>query len=240
VARYYLALADGQAGDLQKAIDGWQALAADIPQDSPMREAIARHVAEAAAAGHTPIPPLPPGMPSVDAPQDQAAAEAAPGPSGEQMAAAGAMPAAARDEMIRAMVAQLASRLHNQPDDVDGWLRLGRAYAVLGESDQAADALQRAVGLRPNDAAIALQAFQAMVSSLSADAALPPTAVTLLRTIDRLAPDQPEALWYLGSDALRNARADDARRYWTKLLGELPPGSAEAARVKEALGSLPR
>ena len=41
VARYYLALGDEQAGEEQRAIDRWTALAADIPDDSPMRKSIA-------------------------------------------------------------------------------------------------------------------------------------------------------------------------------------------------------
>jgi cytochrome c-type biogenesis protein CcmH len=36
--------------------------------------------------------------------------------------------------MIRGMVAGLAARLDANPDDPDGWVRLVRAYAVLGET----------------------------------------------------------------------------------------------------------
>jgi cytochrome c-type biogenesis protein CcmH len=43
-----------------------------------------------------------------------------------------------------AMVAQLASRLDANPNDLEGWLRLIRAYSVLGEKDKAEAALTRA------------------------------------------------------------------------------------------------
>ena len=39
--------------------------------------------------------------------------------------------------MIRAMVERLATRLHENGSDVDGWLRLMRAYMVLGDRDKA-------------------------------------------------------------------------------------------------------
>lgn len=52
----------------------------------------------------------------------------------------------------RAMVAQLASRLDASPNDLGGWLRLIRAYSVLGEQDKAAAALDRARNLFVNDA----------------------------------------------------------------------------------------
>ena len=52
-----------------------------------------------------------------------------------------------RMAMIRSMVAGLAERLESEPDDLDGWLRLSRAYLVLDERDKAAAAVSRAEGL---------------------------------------------------------------------------------------------
>ncbi len=52
----------------------------------------------------------------------------------------------------QAMVAQLASRLDTNPNDLDGWLRLIRAYSVLGESEKAGAALNRARTVFANDA----------------------------------------------------------------------------------------
>lgn len=44
----------------------------------------------------------------------------------------------------RAMVAQLAARLKADPQDAVGWVRLMRAYVVLGETDKAKEALATA------------------------------------------------------------------------------------------------
>jgi len=44
----------------------------------------------------------------------------------------------------RQMVASLAARLKDNPEDAQGWLRLIRAYTVLGETDKAKDALATA------------------------------------------------------------------------------------------------
>lgn len=52
----------------------------------------------------------------------------------------------------QAMVAQLASRLDANPNDLEGWLRLIRAYSVLGETEKAAAALTRARTLFANQA----------------------------------------------------------------------------------------
>ena len=53
--------------------------------------------------------------------------------------------------IILAMVDKLASRLESQPDDVEGWARLGRSYMVLNQPDKAKDAYARAVKLKPDD-----------------------------------------------------------------------------------------
>jgi cytochrome c-type biogenesis protein CcmH len=70
------------------------------------------------------------------------------------VAAAKGMKDDQRAEMIRGMVARLADRLHANGDDVDGWLRLVRAYIVLGDRDKAkgaADDARRALTSRPDD-----------------------------------------------------------------------------------------
>jgi cytochrome c-type biogenesis protein CcmH len=42
-----------------------------------------------------------------------------------------------RNAMIRSMVERLATRLKQNGDDVEGWLRLVRAYLVMGDRDKA-------------------------------------------------------------------------------------------------------
>jgi cytochrome c-type biogenesis protein CcmH len=66
-----------------------------------------------------------------------AAAPPAPGPRAEDVAATQDMPPEARDQFIRSMVERLAGRLHEDGSDVNGWLRLLRAYVVMGERDKA-------------------------------------------------------------------------------------------------------
>jgi cytochrome c-type biogenesis protein CcmH len=235
VARYYLALADAQAGEVRKAISAWLALAADLPEDSQMREEIARRVADAARSGGFEAPPLPKGLPE----EPPAPAEAAqPGPTQDQMAAAAQMPPAERDKMIRDMIEQLAAKLKTEPNDLDGWLRLGNAYAVQGETDKAMDAYDHAAKLKPDDAGIKLQAVTALLSRLQPSDALPPRAVSLLHEVAAAMPDAPEVLWYLGVVAAREGRPAEARQDWTKLLTVLSPGGEDYKMVQGALKEL--
>jgi len=68
----------------------------------------------------------------------------APGPSADDVAAAGEMSAEDRQAFIRSMVDRLAAQLEETPDDLDGWLRLARAYTVLGEAENANEAFLQA------------------------------------------------------------------------------------------------
>ncbi len=66
------------------------------------------------------------------------------GPTEEDVAAAQDMSVEERMDFIRSMVAGLAERLKDEPDDLQGWLQLARAYAVLGQREDALAALQSA------------------------------------------------------------------------------------------------
>ena len=68
----------------------------------------------------------------------------APGPTRNDVAAASELSEADREAFIRSMVDRLADRLAEDPDDLDGWLRLGNAYRVLGETDKALQAYEAA------------------------------------------------------------------------------------------------
>lgn len=144
-ARFYLALAKAQAGDVAGALQGWVDLTALVPPDAPFMPVLRDHIKRAAASLGVDPSSL---VPSADA--KALAARTPPpatGPSAEDVKAAGQMNDEERAAMVRSMVDRLAARLAAQPDDRDGWLRLARAYDVLGEPDKAADARAKAAAL---------------------------------------------------------------------------------------------
>jgi cytochrome c-type biogenesis protein CcmH len=158
-ARYYGGLALAQDSRPRAALDTWVALVADAPADAPWREVVVAQIARAAEdlglapddpalAGLAPGDPAPAGM-------AKSPGSVAPGPSAAEVEAASEMSPEARDAMIRSMVDGLAARLEEEPGDLDGWLRLSRAYAVLGEPERAKAAVDKAAELvaqLPSDA----------------------------------------------------------------------------------------
>jgi cytochrome c-type biogenesis protein CcmH len=235
VARYYLAAADAQAGEPARAIEGWSRLAADTPEDSPLRTELATRMSETAARAGLPKPVMPPGKPA------QAAAapkEGAPGPDSSAVAAAAQMPPEQRNAMIRDMVAQLAARQEADPSNFDGWLRLGRAYVVLGEMDKADSAYGRAAALKPGDPNVPLAQAEALMQGLTPESPVPPRVVSLLHKVEAAEPNRPEVLWLLGMAAAQAHHRDEAEGYWRRLLAALPEGAEERKMVEGALNAL--
>ncbi len=70
---------------------------------------------------------------------------AAPQISADQQAAVQAMAPADQQTMIKGMVQKLADKMKDNPKDLDGWMRLMRAYQVLKEPDNAKTALNSAL-----------------------------------------------------------------------------------------------
>jgi len=150
------------------------------------------------------------------------------------------MTAEARAEMIRGMVDRLAARLEADPDDAEGWQRLGRARAVLGERDQAAAAYARAGALRPDDMAIALAEAQVLLDGLAPSDPVPPRALELLARIHAADPRQPAALWHLGVEAAKRGAMDEAVGYWERLIAVLPADGEDAKMVRAAIAAVRR
>jgi cytochrome c-type biogenesis protein CcmH len=131
-ARFYVALGLEQAGRKDDARAAFEALAKDSPADAPWMELVQQHIA---ATGGAPA----------------ATAQAPKGPTPEDVAAAEGMSEGDQQDMIRGMVESLAARLKDDPNNLDGWLRLVRSYSVLGDKQKAAEALKAGLENFPAD-----------------------------------------------------------------------------------------
>jgi cytochrome c-type biogenesis protein CcmH len=233
IARYYLAIAAMQAGEPRKAIDGLQALLAELPANSPLRAQLGQKVAEAARAAGIAVPDLAQGTPPAQG------SAPIPGPDDKTIADAANMPDDQREAMIRGMVGKLAAKQDADPSNLEGWMRLGGAYTVLHELDKAADAYEKAAALKPEDISIPLREARALLSDHAPGNKLPPRVIGLLKRVEAADPEQPLVLWYLGMAAMQDAHPDEARRYWSQLLTKLPSGSEDARMIQSALEALP-
>ncbi|MFN7101704.1 MAG: c-type cytochrome biogenesis protein CcmI [Pseudorhizobium sp.] len=139
-ARFYLALALEQSGRRDEARAAFEAIAAASPADAPWMELVQQHIAENGGEVSPPVAAMPPG-----------ASQAPGGPTADDIAAAEDMSGTDRQDMIRGMVESLAARLEDDPNNLDGWLRLIRSYSVLGDREKATEALNSGLKTFPAD-----------------------------------------------------------------------------------------
>jgi cytochrome c-type biogenesis protein CcmH len=113
--RYFLARGRIAEGKVSEGLSQLNALASELPADAPGREQLMTEISAITTIG---------GL--VDAAR----------PNGGDPKAVNAA--------IQGMVQRLAARLETKPDDPEGWVRLVRAYGVLGDKPKADAALAKA------------------------------------------------------------------------------------------------
>jgi cytochrome c-type biogenesis protein CcmH len=227
-ARFYLGLSKAQIGKPDEAIAIWRDLQNDTPPNAPWREMLEQQIAKLAAESKLDPAQIAPKAPSLEG----AAAVAVSPPSG---------PAATQDqnEMIQRMVAGLAAKLQQNPNDVDGWIKLSRSYRVLNQFDKAKEAANKAIALKPNDSEPLMTLADAQLASASDDK-LPADFLTSMGKILALSPDNNDALYYVGAGEAQAGHAAQARALWTKLIAKLPADSPDRADLQKQLDELPK
>lgn len=134
------------------------------------------------------------------------------------------------------MVARLAARMTESPDDVEGWLLLGRSYMVLGQYVLARQAYSEAWARTPvpdNE----LKLSYAEASILTDRASIAGEAGMLVEEVLEAEPGNQGALWYGGLVAIERGRQDTACTRWSALLAANPP-SEVADVLRTSLASL--
>jgi cytochrome c-type biogenesis protein CcmH len=143
-------------------------------------------------------------------------------------------PQIAEDADINQLLMQLEARMAAEPDDVEGWMLLGRSYRSLQRFGESRAAFEQARRLAPEDPAVAVELAEAMI--FTSPPGQPDPAVNgLLEEALARAPDMQKALWLAGMMAAQGG--DDARAValWERLMLQLEPGSGVANSVAEQL-----
>jgi cytochrome c-type biogenesis protein CcmH len=125
-------------------------------------------------------------------------------------------------ETPAAMTAKLARRLADNPDNLDGWLQLGRSYQVLEQWPLATRAYQRADRLANGQN---VEAILGLAESLFAQdqEALRGAAGHLFERALQLDPTSQKALFYSAFAALGRGELPVARERLARMLAQNPP-----------------
>ncbi|KQV99422.1 c-type cytochrome biogenesis protein CcmI [Rhizobacter sp. Root1221] len=136
---------------------------------------------------------------------------------------------AAPEDVLRA-VEHLAEALRKSPDNLEGWVLLGRAYARMERFADAAAAYERAAPLIQKDPGLLVE--QADVLAAAAGDQLEGRPMELVKRALALNPKHPMGLMLMGMSAYRSGDHAGAVAEWDKLMAVLPPDSPEARQVQ--------
>ncbi|HEY8540625.1 MAG TPA: tetratricopeptide repeat protein [Steroidobacteraceae bacterium] len=120
------------------------------------------------------------------------------------------------------LLGQLEQKLQSNPEDLEGWLLLGRAYAQMEAYPRALNAYERAYNLSRGEN---LEALIGLAESLAItdQNALAGRAGELFEQALARAPNNPKALWYGAIAALQANDLRKGRDRLQQLLAQNPP-----------------
>lgn len=130
--------------------------------------------------------------------------------------------------------ASLAERMQASPDDLGGWMLLGRAYKSLQRFPDAAQALSNAYRLAPENPDVLVEYAEAL--TLASDSRrLEGQAAILLQQALAMNPEHQRGLWMKGIGHYQDQDFAAAAATWEQLRTLLPPGAGVADALDERI-----
>lgn len=224
-AAYWLAIRELQLGRADAALRQLIAIEQALPPDAPQRQSVGAVIADVAQRLG-----IDPDVARQQLATDDGVPDASAIPEGED-----------QEAFIRSMVEGLAAKLEENPDDLEGWQKLGRSWTVLGEYAKAEAAYGRAADLAPDDPDVLLDHALAILATVPADdtAPLPPAFGERVAQLLAIRPDDPTGLYLAGLGRARAGDSAGARTQWERLLAILPSDAPQRAQIEAEIQALP-
>jgi cytochrome c-type biogenesis protein CcmH len=148
-----------------------------------------------------------------------------------------APPAAASSPAeIAAAIEQLAKRLAENPNDMEGWALLGRSLQATGQPDRAATAYEFALKLAPED--LDLKALYAQALAEAQQGSLAGKPAGIIAEILSQDAEHQTGLWLAGLAAAERRDISNAVGYWQKLKSLLPPDSKDIQTIDQYIAQV--
>lgn len=126
-------------------------------------------------------------------------------------------------------ITQLQGELERDPNQVEGWRLLARAFDAEGRLPEARDAFARALKLAPDEPALLAEAAEARAKAADGrrfDA----EAIAMLQHALQVEPDHQRARWFLGIAQRQSGQPAEAAATWAPLLPRVDASTAASLR----------
>ena len=131
-------------------------------------------------------------------------------------------------------VANLAERLRQQPDDLDGWLLLGRAYKAMERFGAAREALAQAMRLAPDEPDVMVEYAETLALD-TPNRRIEGKSRELLERVLAANPQHQRALWLRGIAKLQAGQPREAVADWEYLRSLLGADSNAIASLQQQI-----
>ncbi|MCU7939639.1 MAG: c-type cytochrome biogenesis protein CcmI [gamma proteobacterium symbiont of Bathyaustriella thionipta] len=233
-ALWFMGFLDYQAGNKEQAVERWTYLLTLLPAEGKQTQIVNTYLSQIKSqmSGAN-------NNQSIEAPQIAKKSEpqaenkpAAKGPApGQQLTGT-----AQEQAFIASMVARVEKRVKDNPQDMKGWMSLGKSYGVLNRHVDSANAYAKAVAIDSTDVKLLMAYSDAVIQTGQRDQ-MDKARIVFAQLVDQN-PQNLDALFLSGSLARVAGDIDEARLFWNKLLPQLHPESEAYKNVKINLDSL--
>jgi len=127
----------------------------------------------------------------------------------------------------------LIARLEKNPEDIEGWVMLGRTYAIMERYTEASNTYAKLAELVPNNPQILSD--YADVLAMKNQGSLAGKPAELIYEALRIDPQYPKALALAGTIEFEQGKFEQAAAHWEKLLEVIPADSQLANSVKTSI-----
>lgn len=134
---------------------------------------------------------------------------------------------------IKSVVDNLVARLKENPEDIEGWVMLGRTYAITGQFDEASATYAKLIEIIPDSAQ--LLSDYADVLAMTNNGSLIGKPAELINQALKIDPNYPKALALAGTVEFEQKKYDQATVYWERLLSAIPSDSRLAKSVSDSI-----
>ncbi|MCW8930832.1 MAG: c-type cytochrome biogenesis protein CcmI [Gammaproteobacteria bacterium] len=230
-ALWFMGFLDAEMGNNDLAIKRWTHLLSLLPPNGEQAQIVSTYLNQI-KPGAGDIVPGNTAETTTTPPETAQQTNSASGPApGQQLTGSKEEKA-----FIASMVARVEKRVKENPEDFKGWKSLGKSYGVLNRHIDSAEAYSKAVALDSSDVNLLMDYSDAVIKTRDNNQ-LDKARIVFAQLVDQNSKNL-DALFLSGSLARVAGDDEEAKKFWSLLLPQLPPESDAYKSVEYNLNSL--
>lgn len=131
------------------------------------------------------------------------------------------------------LVAGLAAKLEEEPENPEGWFMLGRSYMSMGRYSEAANAFKQVLNLVGDEPAVMLRYADALAMAQGGKLAGEP--FDMIKRALQINPDDTTGLWLAGLGYEEQGEYEQAVQHWRKLENLIQDDPASQKEVRNLI-----